>query len=257
MDVLQHYNLTRFMNYVPRIKKATGEWYIVEVSLIKQANHNAAYIAMKLRDYFDTHEGVIFICNSQSVLVLAHMGKDISKESISDGVHKNLPRHNCTTRIEDMTLDGLIKIQVRLEEIEQNNKAQPDKPLFQTRQKRRENIVMIVDDDMFMRSLVNKTFMAKNRIVEFKSTDGVLESYLEHLPDIVFLDIHLPDGSGIVLLSDILRFDDTAHVVIMSSDSVINNIVDCKELGAKNFIAKPFTLAQLESSYRKCSTINA
>ncbi len=246
------------MGFVPHIRKDTGEWYIVEVCLTGKTDHNAAYIALKLKEYFDGRDGIIFICNSKNVLVLAHMGRNVEGESISNGIHEKLPQHSCTAQTSDVTPDGLVKIQLRLEALEQDNESQPQvSRLLSARQKRADRIVMVVDDDAFMRSLASKTFRAKGRVIGFKNANKVLEAYLEYLPDIVFLDIHLPDGSGMDLLVEILSFDASAHVVILSADSVKDNIVSARERGAKDFIAKPFTLEKLESCYSKCPTVTS
>ena len=117
-----------------------------------------------------------------------------------------------------MTADGLVKIQYRLEAIEQDNKSQPQgSTLLNTRQERRENVIMIIDGDVSTRALVRKTFEKQGGVIEFQDTTQVLEAYLEHLPDIVFMYIRLPNGSGITLLEEILGFDETAYIVIPSA----------------------------------------
>ena len=256
MEVLQHYSLTRFMGFVPAIRKHPGEWWIVEVSLTGKTSHNAAYIAMKLKDTFEGKEGVLFICNTKAILVLAHMGKDVNEQSLLSGIHDKLPQHSCEAHARDVTPDGLLKIQLRLQEFEEEKKIQPSaSPLLATKQDRRERVVMVGDDDKLIRSLIHKTFQTKATILDFKDTNGVVEAYLESLPDVVFLDIHLPGGSGIDILAEIFGYDDTAYVVLLSADSVKDNVLTAKSLGAKGFIAKPFTLEKLESCYKQCPTV--
>jgi two-component system chemotaxis response regulator CheY len=123
------------------------------------------------------------------------------------------------------------------------------------RKNRAENIVMVADDDMFMRSLVHKNFKDRAQIIEHGDAGTIVESYLEMLPDILFLDIHLPGGSGVEILSELTSFDDTAHVIIISSDSVKDNVLEARKLGAKGFVAKPFTPEKLDACYEKCPTI--
>ena len=202
MEVLQNYNRTQFMEYAPKVKKNLGEWYIVEVFLTGQTHHNAPYIALKLRDYFDGKDGAIFICNSRNVLALTHMGQKIDGQALSNDIHEKLPQHSCTAQTTDMTSDGLEKIQFRLEAIEQDNKAQPrTSALLTTRLERQERIIMMIDDDVIMRSLVRKTFETQGKVIRVPGyRQRSWNPYLEHLPDVVFLDIHLPGGSGIKLL---------------------------------------------------------
>ena len=53
MEVLPSYNQAQFMEYAPRVRKKLDEWYIVELLLTGKTHHNAPYLALKLRDYFD------------------------------------------------------------------------------------------------------------------------------------------------------------------------------------------------------------
>jgi CheY-like chemotaxis protein len=255
MDVVQHYSQTRFLSFVPKIKKDPGEWWIVEIILTGNTPHNSSYIALKIKEHFDAKDGVIFICNSRNVLILANMGRHASGESITREVHKRLPEHSCNAHITDITPEGLAKVQLRLQALEQDNMQPGAHRLLASRQERPERIVMVVDDDMIMRSLVSKAFRTRSRVIEYKSAEGVLEAYLEYLPDIVYLDIHLPDGSGIDLMRQIHEYDESCYVVILSADSIKNNILSTRDHGAKGFIVKPFTLEKLESYYYKCPTV--
>jgi two-component system chemotaxis response regulator CheY len=118
-----------------------------------------------------------------------------------------------------------------------------------------ERVVMVADDDMFMRSLVTNTFRPKITVIEHGEAAGVVDAYLEHLPDVLFLDIHLPGGSGIKILEDILKFDETAYVAMLTADRVKENVLQAKKLGAKAFIAKPFTKQKLEECYNASPSV--
>jgi CheY-like chemotaxis protein len=244
------------MSFVPSIRKYKGEWWIVEISLTGKTTHNAVYIARKLKEYFDGKEGAIFICNESEILVLAHMGMEEGEPAVLKGIHDKLPTHSCSVEAKDLTPDGVIKIQLQLQEFVERKGALPSVPLLLAlRQERREHIIMVVDDDLFMRALIKKTFQPKVIVLEFKDTIGVVEAYLENVPDVVFLDIHLPGGSGIDTLAEIRGYDPTAYVFIISGDSVKDNILISKTLGASGFIAKPFTLEKLEVCYSNCPTV--
>lgn len=258
MKVLPSYNQTQFLGFVPKIKKSVREWWIVEIMMTGDTHHNSSYIALKMQEYFDGQEGIIFICNSKNILVLVHMGKDVNADAIVYDICSKMPSHSCTARATDITPDGLMKLQVRLEALEQDNKLQPQSAAFAAiRNSRPERTVMVVDDDMLMRTLVNNTFRTQSRVIEFNDTQKVLEAYLENLPDVVFLDIHLPGGSGIDLLKQLVSFDEHAYVIILSGDSAKDNIISIKDNGAKGFIAKPFTLEKLRSVYDRCPTVVA
>lgn len=256
MEILQSYNLTRFMAFIPTIRKSTGEWRIVEASLTGKTTHNIAFIAKKIQRYFDGKEGIIFICNQREILALIRTGKEADAKILSRDINDNMPEHSCVAVAGEASAEGLLTIQLKFED-KKGEQNPPVSHLLSARQQREQNIVMIVDDDGFMRSLISKTLVNRAHVIETDDSTDIVESYLEHLPDLIFLDIHLPKISGIELLEEILAFDDSAHVVVISSDSKKDNVLDAKKLGAKGFLAKPFTKEKLESCFQKCPTIRA
>jgi YesN/AraC family two-component response regulator len=65
--------------------------------------------------------------------------------------------------------------------------------------------------------------------------------FIRYKPDIVFLDINLPDKDGLTILQELLDLGDHAYVIMVSGDSTFENVKESITLGAKGFIAKPFS----------------
>ncbi len=242
------------MAFIPTIRKSIHEWRIVEASLTGKTAHNVAFIAKKIERYFKDKEGIIFICNQREILALIRTGRDADAHTLTKGINDNVPEHSCVALAGEASAEGLLTIQLKFDD-RKGEKNHSVSHLLSARQQREQNIVMVVDDDNFMSSLIAKTFVNRAHVLEIDDSTDIVEAYLEHLPDVVFLDIHLPKISGIELLEEMLGFDDSAHVVIISSDSKKDNVLDAKKLGAKGFLAKPFTKEKLESCYKKCPTI--
>ena len=242
------------MKFIPTIRKDVNSWRVLDVSLSGKTNHNTAFIAKRLQTYFTDRDGVIFICNSKQILVLVRMGTDADPAQISTGINDNLPRHSCTTRTTKVTAEGLLHIQVNLQDMDtvENDVSR----LFSMRQKREEDIVMVVDDDSFIRSVIAKAFEPYAKVVMYQDDMDIVETYLDILPDIVFLDIHMPGISGIDVLEEIIGFDDSAHIVMISIDSNSDNVLAAKKLGAKGFARKPFAKEKLQLAYNKSPTVN-
>lgn len=256
MEFLQYYNQTKFLGFVPRIRQNPKGWQLVEVVLTGKTRHNAAYIAKQVKEYFGARDGIIFICNSREILALVNMGSPSDIVELASGLNNKLPKYSCTAAASDITEEGLLKFQFHLRDIEEAKKeASPGSSLLALRKERAEKVVMVVDDDMFMRSLIVKALKSKARVIELDKPEAVVDTYLEELPDALFLDIHMPGLSGIDILSELLNFDDTAYVVIMSSDSVKDNVLEAKRLGAKGFVAKPFTAEKIELCYNKSPSV--
>ncbi|MBP2627662.1 MAG: response regulator [Firmicutes bacterium] len=103
--------------------------------------------------------------------------------------------------------------------------------------------VLIVDDTMFMR-LSLKTMLEKNSfqvIGEAGNGAEAVEKYKELKPDIVTMDITMPEVDGVTALKQIREIDGKAKVVMVSAMGQEVMIRDAVMAGAKNFIVKPFT----------------
>ena len=257
MDILPHYDLSQLLQYVPDIKKNNAAWRMIEVSLDEETSHNIVFIAKRLETHFKNIKGVVFICNSKEILVLANVGEKTSNEAVSKGIQERMPEKSCSCLVSEATADGLLRIQIRLEDMGVNNNQKEVSQLLKTKMQRGSNVVMVIDDDAFMRSLVSKTFIKDARVIEVDERMDIVEAYLESLPDVMFLDIHLHTTSGMDILGEIVAFDDSAYIIMISSDTVPENVLNTKRSGAKGFVAKPFTKERLITAYNKCPTITA
>jgi len=122
-------------------------------------------------------------------------------------------------------------------------------------QNRERNVVLIADDNVFIRFLVKKWLGAVADIIEVGHGSEVLTAYKKHQPDITFLDIHLPGKNGKDILLDIKGIDAEAFVIMLSADSNKDNVVDSVRGGARAFITKPFTRDTLHKYYLMCPTL--
>lgn len=105
--------------------------------------------------------------------------------------------------------------------------------------------VLLVEDDPFSRRMVSNAIKEKVRLITAQTNEEAFSRYLMHAPDVVFLDINLPDGSGFDLLNRIRRLDPKAFVIMFSGNGYLENVVRAFDGGARGFIAKPFAREQL------------
>lgn len=102
--------------------------------------------------------------------------------------------------------------------------------------------VLITDDAAFMR-MVLKDILAKNgHEVVAEAGDGIemLQKYDETMPDIVTLDITMPNMDGLVALKELRKKHPNANVVMCSAMGQQSMVIDAIQSGAKDFIVKPF-----------------
>ena len=134
--------------------------------------------------------------------------------------------------------------------------SEPDSSLFSLavskRPLRRRMSVLLVEDDPFTRRLVVNALKADFDVWEAEDAAHAYQMYGTHAPDAVLLDIELPDSNGHVVLSKLLRLDREAFVVMLSANSVKENILAALEKGAQGFITKPFAKEKLMHYMRQC-----
>ncbi len=102
--------------------------------------------------------------------------------------------------------------------------------------------ILVVDDAAFMR-LSLKTMLEKNGyevIGEAENGRKAVEMYKMLNPELVTMDITMPDMDGIEALTEIMKFDSKAKVIMLSAMGQETKIREAVIQGAKGFIVKPF-----------------
>jgi two-component system chemotaxis response regulator CheY len=104
------------------------------------------------------------------------------------------------------------------------------------------NKVLIADDSMFMRQLLNRTLSEGNYQVIAEASDGceAISLFKEVSPDIVLLDLTMPCKDGLAVLKEIKILDPNAKVVICSAMGQSKLIVEALNYGARDFVVKPY-----------------
>ena len=102
--------------------------------------------------------------------------------------------------------------------------------------------VLIVDDAAFMRMMI-KDILEKNGFeVVGEASNGIVavDLYKKEKPDVVTMDITMPDMDGIEAVKAIKEFDPAAKVIMCSAMGQQPMVMDAIKAGAKDFIVKPF-----------------
>lgn len=101
--------------------------------------------------------------------------------------------------------------------------------------------ILLADDSTFMRNFLKSKVQQLGHINIVEATDGqkAIEAYKQIRPDIVFLDITMPNVNGLAALKEIIAFDSKAKVVMCSAMGTESNVMEALQLGAIDFIVKP------------------
>lgn len=105
--------------------------------------------------------------------------------------------------------------------------------------------VLLVEDDPVTRWMVRHSIKDTCDFLTAPCANRVFSLYASYEPDIVFLDIDLPDYNGLSVLQWIMHNDPGASVIMFSSNNSLDNMSYTLENGAKGFIAKPFLKTDL------------
>lgn len=102
--------------------------------------------------------------------------------------------------------------------------------------------ILLVDDAAFMRMMVKDTLTKAGYTDLYEAADGLqaVETYNDIKPDLVLMDITMPNMDGLEALKAIKSKDPNANIVMCSAMGQESMVIDAIKSGAKDFIVKPF-----------------
>jgi two-component system NtrC family response regulator len=112
--------------------------------------------------------------------------------------------------------------------------------------------ILVVDDEASIRRLAEKELASERRLITTSSSaHNALRVFKRHAFDVVMLDMRLPDGDGLDLLTRFQELAPEIQVVIITAFADVDNAVQAMKLGAYDYITKPFDLDRLEMVIEK------
>ncbi len=108
--------------------------------------------------------------------------------------------------------------------------------------------ILICDDSLLVRKKLKDCLMecGEYDIVEAANGQESVEAFKKYTPDLVFLDIVMPDKNGIDALNEMKAVNAGLKVVILSSSGTRNHLKAAMDAGASDFIQKPWEKTQIE-----------
>ena len=113
--------------------------------------------------------------------------------------------------------------------------------------------ILIVDDAAFMRMMIKDILTKNGYEVAGEAENGVVavSKYAELKPDLVLMDITMPEKDGIQALKDIKAADAGAKVIMCSAMGQQAMVIEAIQSGARDFIVKPFAADRILEAVRK------
>jgi len=115
--------------------------------------------------------------------------------------------------------------------------------------------VLVVDDAMFMRATLKKLLTEAGFEVSGEAENGqaAVERYQELKPDVVMMDITMPEMDGLTALKEIMKIDAGARVVMCTALGQERTVMEAIQAGAKDYIVKPFKADKVVEVVKKAS----
>jgi two-component system chemotaxis response regulator CheY len=114
--------------------------------------------------------------------------------------------------------------------------------------------ILVVDDAAILRQMIKNILTTQGHEVVGEAINGkeALEKYKKLKPDIVTMDIVMPEVDGIQALKNILAFDKKAKVIIISVIDQRKSLIEAIKAGAADFIIKPFEFDRVIAAVEEC-----
>ncbi len=119
--------------------------------------------------------------------------------------------------------------------------------------------ILIVDDTLFMRRMLRDLLARYGYEVAAEARNGreALENYQSHHPDLVIMDITMPDMDGISAVRAILQEDPGARIVMCSALGQDGPMLEALQAGAQDFVLKPFLPEKVLEALQKVLQVAA
>ncbi|MCI9662968.1 MAG: response regulator [Lachnospiraceae bacterium] len=113
--------------------------------------------------------------------------------------------------------------------------------------------ILIVDDAAFMRMMIKDILTKNGYNVAGEAENGAkaMEKYNELKPDLVLMDITMPEVDGIQALKNIKASDPNAKIIMCSAMGQQAMVIEAIQSGAKDFIVKPFQADRVLEAVKK------
>ncbi len=227
-----------------------------------------------IQNFIKEQEGAVFFCEDGDIIILFHIKSAPLMEEMAYQLHylfaENIHNAHSNPFMQLFDLEGDFE---RASKLAQNKVAltvnvgaslpiekapTPTNSIYPTeheckiflaaahkRSQNQEKHILIVEDDPLSLRLVKNVLQTEYRVTTASTGQEAYESYIRTAPNIVFLDIGLPDSNGLQILEKILTLDKTAYIIMLSGHTYQEAIMQAMKAGAKGFVGKPFTRDRL------------
>jgi len=106
--------------------------------------------------------------------------------------------------------------------------------------------ILLIEDELVLAEIVRESLQSRGfGVVHAADIASALEKYYNYKPDILVLDVMLPDGNGFDLARQIRNIDTQIPIIFLTSRSQVHDVVEGFESGGNDYLKKPFSIEEL------------
>ena len=109
--------------------------------------------------------------------------------------------------------------------------------------------ILVVEDEPQLASSLQRFLEQEGHLVELASKLAMALHMVDNQFDIIILDLNLPDGNGLEVLRKVKNQNVNTGIIIVSARDSLDNKIEGLELGADDYLTKPFQLAELSYNF--------
>jgi len=253
MIVADKNNEAELIAIIPSIKNHMNEWQIVNIKIMEKSSVSQKEIVQRFLEQYRSYEGVIYPVSASKIVMLIRLGLIENYALMKAEIERKIPSLYCRILLRKMSAAGLKQIHLDLSEKGASFNLLDN--LFELRICRKTNVVLIADDDSFVRKSLGTLLASCGDVYEIEDGDQIVKTYLKYNPDILFLDIHMPGKTGLEVIPNLIEIDTDAFIVVLSADSQKENVLEALERGAAGFLTKPPAKHRIQEYLNQCITI--
>ncbi len=242
-----HFAMSRLLNHTELVSKPSE----IEDNLSKARIKSEAFVDEMLRVGSDFKRGYGYLFSDNDAVLLVHVGDDEDKALLQETFKTMAKQLRADFSSQSNLVTDFYSYQKLVDQKFLSSKrfeayyAMCDQHKVESipvrRQRREDSRVLVVEDDRFTAAYAANILGKDYDLTVCRNGEEAIEAYIDNAPDIVFLDIHLPGINGHEVLQAINAVDPRAYVVMLSVDTMKENITQSAQGGAKNFLKKPFS----------------
>ena len=247
---------SKLARFLSTRQRELDEWAFVHIKIINPAEYSMDEMLQFLGYQFQDSSAIILTMRaSNEIVVVTKNQNNIGLIRLEGQINKTVSKNAVEAAMFPLHKNNLAMLSNIL--IQHLAPEDVTTRINLKRMQRKSNTMMVVDDDFMVCRQFENILGGFGECIIQNDTQDFFEAYVEHAPDILFLDIHLQTDHGPDLMKKLRdTIDQHAHIVMISSDTYETTIREVKEKGAKGFIVKPLNRQQLFTHVMKMPTFS-